>query len=99
MPKLHHGVGESTVPKLIKRVISSNSKFRIIFRGNKFVPQEFIGIWKLGLYADIAKEFDISHYIPFQFEHENICEAESVIKRRKKQLKHKKYVVRDYYKA
>jgi len=97
MQKLHHGMGESTVPELIKRMISPNSKFRIIFRGNKFVPQEFIGIWKLGLYADIAKEFNRSDYIPFQFEHENISEAELVIERRKKQLPHKKYVVKGYY--
>jgi len=87
------------VPQLIKRMISSNSKFRIIFRGNKFVPQEFIGIWKFGLYADIAKEFNMSDYIPFQFEHENISEAEVVIERRKKQLPYKEYVVKDYYKA
>jgi len=87
------------VPQLIKKLIFPNSKFRIVCRDHKFVPQEFIGIWKLGLYADIAKEYDFSEYIPFQFEHENICEAESVIERRKKQLKHKKYVVKDYYKV
>jgi len=53
----------------------------------------------LGLYADIAKEFNIFDYIPFQFEHENISEAEVVIERRKKQLPYKEYVVKDYYKA
>ena len=84
--------------QLIKRMIFPNSKFRIVCRDNKFIPQEFIGIWKVGLYADIAKELKISDYIHFQFEHENIFEAESVIESRKKQIKHKKYVVRDYYK-
>jgi hypothetical protein len=97
MPTLHHGVGESSVSQLIKRLIFPNSKFRIVCRDHKFVPQEFLGIWKLGLYADIAKEFNLSEYIPFQFEHENISEAELVIEHRKKQLNHKKYVVRDYY--
>ena len=77
-------------------MISSNSKFRIIFRGNKFVPQEFIGIWKVGLYADISKQFNCSGWIPFQFEHENIAEAELVIERRKKQFKHKIYTVKPY---
>jgi hypothetical protein len=95
--RLHHGLGESTVAQLIKRMIFPNSKFRIVCRDNKFVPQEFLGIWKVGLYADIAKEFNLSDYISFQFEHENISEAESVIERRKKQIKHKKYVVKDYY--
>jgi hypothetical protein len=80
-------------------MISPNSKFRIVCRDNKFVPQEFLGIWKVGLYADIAKEFNISDYIHFQFEHEEISEAELVIERRKKQVKHKKYVVKDYYKV
>ena len=85
--------------QLIRRMISSNSKFRIIFRGNKFVPQEFIGIWKLGLYADISKEFGKSDHTFFQFEHEKISGAESVIERRKKQLPYKNYVVKDYYKS
>jgi hypothetical protein len=42
----------------------------------------------VGLYADISKEFNYSGYIPHQFEHENIAEAELVIERRKKQFKH-----------
>ena len=87
------------MPQLIKRLVLPNSKFRIICRDHKFVPQEFIGIWKFGLYADIAKEYDLAECIPFQFEHENISEAELVIERRKKQLRHKKYVVKDYYKG
>ena len=85
------------MPQLIMRMISANPKFRIVCRNNKFVPQEFHGIWKVGLYADIAKEFNLSDYIPFQFEHENITEAESVIERRQRQIGHKKYVVKDYY--
>jgi len=97
MLRLHHGLEESIVPQLIKRMIFPNSKFRIVCRNDKFVPQEFLGIWKVGLYADIAKEFNLSDYITFQFEHENISEAELVIERRKKQIKHKKYVVKDYY--
>ena len=92
-------MGASTVAQLIKRMIFPNSKFRIVCRDNKFVPQEFLGIWKVGLYADIAKELKISDYIHFQFEHEDISEAELVIERRKKQVKHKKYVVKDYYKT
>ena len=76
-----------------------NLKFRIVCRDHRFVPQEFLGIWKLGLYADIAKEFDLSEYIPFQFEHENISEAELVIEHRKKRLNHKEYFVKDYYKV
>ena len=66
-------------------------------RNNKYIPQEFMGIWKVGLYTDIAKEFNYTDYLNYQFEHENITEAELVIDRRKKQLKHKNYVVRDYY--
>ncbi len=84
------------VAQIIRKMIFPNPKFRIVCRNNKFVPQEFFGIWKVGLYADIAKEFNYSDYIPHQFEHENISEAELVIERRKKQFKHKKYVVRDY---
>ena len=84
------------MPQLIKKMMFPNPKFRIIRRGNKFVPQEFHGIWKVGLYADIAKEFNFSEYIPFQFEHENITEAESVIERRRKQIGHNNYVVKDY---
>jgi len=85
--------------QIIKRMISTNPKFRIICRDDKFVPQEFLGIWKVGFYADIAKEFNLSERIPFQFEHDNIAEAEAVIERRKKQIGHKKFVVRNYYKA
>ena len=92
-----HGSVESTMPQLIKRIIFPNPKFRIVCRDHKFVPQEFFGIWKVGLYADIASEFDSPACIPFQFEHENISEAEGVIEGRKKQLQHKKYVVKDYY--
>ncbi len=66
-----------------------------MFRASE--KQELHGIWKVGLYADIAKEFNLSDYIPFQFEHENITEAESVIERRQRQIGHKKYVVKDYY--
>jgi len=96
--KNHHGLEESTVPRLIKRMIFPNPKFRIVCRDNKFVPQEFFGIWKVGLYADIARVFNSSDYIPFQFEHESIIQAELVIESRKNQIKHKKYVVKDYYK-
>ena len=78
-------------------MIFSNPKFRIVERNNKFIPQEFMGIWKVGLYTDISKEFNYTDYLHFQFEHETITEAELVIDRRKKQLKHKNYVVRDYY--
>lgn len=87
------------MPQLIKRMIIPNPKFRIISRGKKFVPQEFFGIWKVGIYADIAKNFNLSAYIPFQFEHENLTEAESVIAHRQKQLGQKGYIVKDYYKA
>lgn len=96
---MHQEVWEGSVPQLIKRLVLPNSKFRIVCRDQKFVPQEFFGIWKFGLYADIAKISDSAECIPFQFEHKNICEAELVIERRKNQLKHKKYVVKDYYKV
>ena len=85
--------------KVIKKMVLSNPKFRIVCRNNKFVPQEFMGIWKFGLYADIAKEFNYSDYIYTSFEHEEISEAELIIERRKKQFKHRKWVVRDYKKV
>jgi len=86
------------MPQLIRRMIFPSPKFRIVCRGNKYVPQEFFGIWKVGLYADIAREFNSSDYIPFQFEHASIFQAELVIEERKNQIKPKKYVVRDYFK-
>jgi hypothetical protein len=73
-----------------------NPTFRIVSRNNKFVPQEFVGIWKVGLYVDISKEFSCTNYISFQFEHDNIYEAELVIERRKNQLSHKNYTIREY---
>jgi hypothetical protein len=87
------------VQQTLKNIVFPNPKFRIVCRHNKFVPQEFIGIWKLGIYADIAKSFKNSEYIYFQFEHENITEAELVIERRKRQLKNKRYIVREYSEA
>ena len=78
-------------------IFLSNPKFRIVSRDNEFVPQEFLGIWKFGIYADIGKNFYQSNYFPIQFEHKNIAEAELVIERRKKQLKQKRYVVKKYY--
>ena len=83
--------------QILKKMVLPNPKFRIISRNNKFVPQEFLGVWKVGLYADIAKEFYYSDNIHYQFEHENIAEAKLVIDRRKKQFEHKKYVVKRYY--
>ena len=91
------GSGVWIVTQILKKMVIPNPKFRIVSRNNKFVPQEFLGIWKLGLYTDIAKEFNHSNYLRYQFEHENISEAELVIDRRKKQFNHKKYVVRNYY--
>ncbi|MBW2410092.1 MAG: hypothetical protein JRF72_09870 [Deltaproteobacteria bacterium] len=81
---------------IIKKAIYPSPKFRIVSRDKNFVPQEFIGIWKLGLYADISKEFNCSGWIPHHFEHENIAEAELVIERRQKQLKHKHYAAGTY---
>ena len=83
--------------QILRKLVFPNPKFRIISRNNKFVPQQFLGIWKVGLYADIAKEFYYSDYLRYQFEHENIAEAELVIDRMKRQLKHRKNVVKKYY--
>ena len=85
--------------RILKKAIFPNPKFRIVSRNNAYVPQEFIGFWKVGLYADISKEFNYSGWIPYQFEHANIAEAEMVIERRKRQFKHKNYTVRDYFEA
>ena len=85
--------------RLMKKLVFPNPKFRIVCRHNKFVPQEFFGIWKFGIYCDIAKEFNNSEYFPFQFEHENIAEAELVIEKRKRQFKYKKQVVKEYREA
>ena len=85
--------------KVLKKMVLPNPKFRIICRNNKFVPQEFMGIWKFGLYADIAKDFIYSNYIHDSFEHEEISQAELVIERRKKQFKHRKWIVKDYQKV
>ena len=74
--------------RILKRAIFPSPKFRIVRRENNFVPQEFIGIWKVGLYADISKEFNYTGWIPLQFEHRNIAEAELVIERRKRQFNH-----------
>jgi len=87
------------VLQILKNKVFRNPKFRIVCRHNKFVPQEFIGIWKVGIYADLAKSFYSSEYIHFQFEHENITEAELVIERRMRQLKYKSYIVRDFSEA
>jgi len=87
------------VLQILKNIVSPNPKFRVACRYNKFVPQEFIGIWKAGIYADIAKSFYSSEYIYFQFEHENITEAELVIERRKRQLNNINYNVRKYSEA
>ena len=85
--------------QILKNIVSTNPKFKIVCRYNKFVPQEFVGIWKVGIYADIANSFYSSEYIYFQFEHENIIEAELVIESRKRQLKNKRYIVREYSEA
>ncbi len=82
--------------QILKKLVFPNPKFRIVCRNSKFVPQEFSGIWKVGIYADIGKTFNYSEYITYQFEHENIAEAELIIERRKKLFKNKKYVVREY---
>ena len=76
---------------ILKKAIFPSPKFRVVCRDKNFVPQEFIGIWKVGLYADISKEFNYSGWIPHHFEHKNIAEAELVIERRQKQLRLKNY--------
>jgi hypothetical protein len=75
----------------------ANPKFRIVGRNNKFVPQEFLGVWKFGICADIGKDSYHSGYLAIKFEHQNIAEAELVIENRKKQLRQKHYVVKNYY--
>ena len=90
---------EKIMVQILKKIVFPNPKFRILCRHRKFVPQEFLGIWKFGLYADIAKEFNYSEYFPYQFEHENIAEAELIIERRKRQFKNKKFIVREYRQA
>ena len=77
--------------RILKKAIFPSPKFRIVCRDKNFVPQEFIGIWKVGLYADISKEFSYSGWIPHHFEHKNIAEAELVIERRQKQLRNNNY--------
>ena len=89
-------IGQKKIAILID-IFLPNPKFRIVSRNNKFVPQEFLGIWKFGIYADISKDFYRSDYLSIQFEHENFAEAELVIERRKKQFKQKNYVVRNYH--
>jgi hypothetical protein len=79
--------GGKKMKSILKKAISPNPKFRIICRNNNYVPQEFIGIWKVGLYADISKKFNCSNWIPHQFEHKKFTEAKLVIERRKKQFK------------
>ena len=79
--------------KIIKTILFPTPKFRIICRNQKFVPQEFSGIWKVGIYADIAKSFSNSEVMLYQFEHENIAEAELVLERRIRQLKKKKFYI------
>ena len=85
--------------QILRNIVFPNPKFRVVCRQSKFVPQEFFGFWKIGIYADIAKSFDNSAYIYYQFEHENITEAELVIERRKRQLKNIHYNVRGYSEA
>jgi hypothetical protein len=92
-------IGQENMKEILKRAIFPNPKFRIVSRNNNYVPQEFIGIWKVGLYADISKEFNCSEWMPYQFEHRNIAEAELVIERRKRHFKHKNYTVRNYFEA
>lgn len=82
--------------QLLRNLVFPTPKFRIICRNNKFVPQEFVGIWKVGLYADLSKEFNCTDHVSFHFEHEDIDEAELVIEKRIKQLLPENYVVRKY---
>lgn len=85
--------------KILKNMLFSSPKFRIICRNQKYVPQEFFGIWKVGIYADIAKNFSNSELMFYQFEHENIAEAELVIERRIRQLKKKNLYYRKFSEA
>jgi len=85
--------------QILKKMVFPKPKFRIVCRYSKFVPQEFFGIWKVGIYADIAKEFNYSENFPYQFEHENIAEAELIIEKRRRQFKNKKFIVREYREA
>ena len=85
--------------QILRNIVFPNPKFRVVCRHKKFFPQEFWGIWKVGIYADIAKSFNSSEYGYYQFEHENITEAELVIGRRKRQIKNRKYIVREYQEA
>lgn len=57
--------------QILRNIVFPNPKFRVVCRHKKFIPQEFFGIWKVGIYADIAKSFNNSEYIYYQFEHEN----------------------------
>jgi hypothetical protein len=95
----HFGLREKYSSQIFKKMVYPSPKFRIVCRDSKFVPQEFIGIWKIGIYADIGKDFSCSEYLSYQFEHENIYEAESVIERRKNQIKNKRYIAREYSEA
>ena len=85
--------------QILRNIVFLNPKFRVVCRQKKFFPQEFWGVWKVGIYADIAKSFNSSEHVYYQFEHENITEAELVIERRKRQIKNKKYIVREYQEA
>jgi len=95
----HFGLIEKYMRQIFKKIVYSSPKFRIVCRDSKFVPQEFIGLWKIGIYADIGKDFSCSEYLSYQFEHENIYEAELVIERRKNQIKNKRYIAREYSEA
>lgn len=95
----HFGLREKYISQIFKKIVYPSPKFRIVCRDSKFVPQEFIGIWKIGIYADIGKYFSCSEYLSYQFGHENIYEAELVVERRKNQVKNKIYIAREYSEA
>jgi hypothetical protein len=66
---------------LIKKILESKPKWKIIQLINKkFIVQEFFGIWKLGVYCDVAKN-EIYKYDPRQFEHDSFEEAEKTLKK------------------
>ena len=75
--------------------LKSKPKYRIIKRDNKFVAQEFIGRWIIGIYMDLTYTTDHDLGI-FIFEHDTLNAAEAIINKQVLR-KNKKFIIKEYY--
>ena len=75
-------------------ILKSRPKYWIIkTTNNTFIPQIFIGYWKIGSYLELGYSDSVLH----TFEKDTLDEAESVVQKGiKKERKPKQYTVKEY---